>query len=117
MIGASSIRRQRRLIRYYEVRRWRTACGAHTTQFAIRKPEIGLFDGSERGVEEINSVEKRGELIIRHRRRFGPTEQVIRCRAGARDGLRHDVAEPGGLPADADEEAYVARIRALRRSS
>ena len=108
---------QRRLIRYYEAAgAGGIACGVHTTQFAIRKPEIGLFEPVLSEVlEEIKLCEeKRGEPIIRIAGGFGPTEQVIREAELVREmGYDMMLLSPGGLPADADEDAHVARIRAV----
>jgi hypothetical protein len=69
-------RRQRALVRYYSAAgAGGLAVGVHTTQFAIRNPEIGLFAPVlELAAEEL----KRSEIAVRIGGVCGPTAQAVR---------------------------------------
>src|SRR5258707_10633359 len=67
-------RRQRALTRYYlAAGAGGIAVGVHTTQFAIRKPGIGLF----RPVLELAAEEMRGRDVVRIAGVCGGTAQAI----------------------------------------
>jgi dihydrodipicolinate synthase/N-acetylneuraminate lyase len=78
--------RQRALSRYYlAAGAGGLAVGVHTTQFAIRLPEIGLFRPVlELAMEEANRNARRSELVM-VAGAVGPTDQAVREAALARD--------------------------------
>lgn len=74
-------RRQRALIRYYlDAGAGGIAIGVHTTQFAIRKPEVGLYTPLlELAREEFNTFESRTRKpVIRIAGVIGRTEQALK---------------------------------------
>ncbi|MBK9389792.1 MAG: dihydrodipicolinate synthase family protein [Bacteroidetes bacterium] len=74
-------RRQRALIRYYlDAGSGGLAVAVHTTQFAIRKPEIGLYEPllSLAGEEFTKFTSKTGIQIIRIAGVIGKTEQAVK---------------------------------------
>src|SRR5437762_2302537 len=75
-------RRQRALTRYYiDSGAGGIAVGVHTTQFAIRDPEIGLL----KPVLEIAAQEAKGRPIVKIAGAIGPTTQATREAGIARD--------------------------------
>lgn len=92
---------QRRLVRYYlAAGAGGLAVAVHTTQFEIRKPEIGLFEPVLRLVaDEMTLYERRtGGTVIRIAGVCGPAAQAVR-EAGIAAALGYDAAllSPGGL--------------------
>jgi hypothetical protein len=68
-------RRQRALTRYYRAAgAGGAAIGVHTTQFAIRDPQVGLF----RPVLELAMQELRGSALVKVAGVVGPTAQAVR---------------------------------------
>lgn len=107
---------QRALIRYYlDAGVGGLAVAVHTTQFAIRRPEIGLFEPVLRvAKEEIDAFEARtGKTVVRVAGACGETEQACAeaCTAKAL-GFDAVLLSPGGL-AHRTEEQLVARTRAV----
>ncbi|MBM3728235.1 MAG: dihydrodipicolinate synthase family protein [Acidobacteria bacterium] len=81
-------RRQRALTRYYKAAgAGGVAVGVHTTQFAIRRPEIGLY----RPVLELAAGELAGSDLVRVAGVVGPAAQAVREAGLARD-LGYQVA-------------------------
>lgn len=92
---------QRTLIRYYlHCGVGGLAIGVHTTQFEIRKPEIGLFEPLLRlAAEEIDAFEKNtGKTIVRIAGACGPVAQAS-VESKIAKGLGYDAVllSPGGL--------------------
>src|SRR3954447_22484613 len=77
--------RQRALYRYYRAAgAGGLAVGVHTTQFAIREPDIGLYKPLlELAAEEMNRASD--ETFIRVAGVIGSTEQAVREATLARD--------------------------------
>jgi dihydrodipicolinate synthase/N-acetylneuraminate lyase len=98
-------RRQRALTRYY------LAVGVHTTQFAIRNPQVGLFRPVlELAAEEMNRA---GRPLVRIAGICGPTAQAV-----TEAGLARDLGYDAGLLSlaalsDANVDALVAHSRAV----
>jgi hypothetical protein len=109
-------RRQRALSRYYLAAGvGGLAVGVHTTQFEIRKPEVGLFRPVlELAIEEIvRADEKRSEPAIRVAGVIGRTAQAVAEAKLVRD-LGYHVALLGlAALKDADDEALVEHCRAV----
>ncbi len=81
-------RRQRALTRYYcDAGASGIAVGVHTTQFAIREPEVGLFEPVLKlALETAREWEQRtNQLIIKVAGVCGPTHQAVREAAFARE--------------------------------
>ena len=107
---------QRRLIRYY------LACGVggvavavHTTQFAIRRPDIALFEPVLRvASEEFDAFETRtGKTLVRVAGVCGEAQQACGEAALARSlGFDAVLLSPGGL-AHRTEEELVERTGAV----
>src|SRR3954452_1636292 len=75
-------RRQRALTRYYVASgAGGIAVGVHTTQFAIRDPDIGLY----KPVLELAAEEAKGNEIVKIAGAVGPTTQATREAGIARD--------------------------------
>ena len=75
-------RRQRALTRYYLASgAGGIAVGVHTTQFAIRDPEVGLY----KPVLELAAEEAKGKSIVKIAGAVGPTTQATREAGIARD--------------------------------
>jgi hypothetical protein len=73
-------RRQRTLIRYYvDAGAGGLAVGVHTTQFAIRDPQVGLFEPLlQLAAEELRRAdERRGERLVRVGGVCGRTPQAV----------------------------------------
>ena len=111
-------RRQRALLRYYTASgAGGVAVGVHTTQFAIREPQHGLFEPVLRlAMEELKRAD-----AGHHRRHVriggicGRTDQAV-CEAG----LLHEIGYDAGLLSlaamrDADEDALIAHAREVAR--
>lgn len=107
---------QRRLIRYY------LACGVggvavavHTTQFAIRKPEVGLFEPVlALAAEEFDAFERRtGQTLVRVAGVCGRAPQACaEAQTAKRLGFDAVLVSPGGLD-DLTEDQLVERTRAV----
>lgn len=105
-------RRQRALARYYlAAGAGGLAVGVHTTQFAIRDPQVGLF----RPVLELAAEEmsRAGRPLVRIAGVCGPTPQAV-----AEAGLARDLGYDAGLLSlaalrEADVDALVAHCRAV----
>jgi dihydrodipicolinate synthase/N-acetylneuraminate lyase len=105
-------RRQRALSRYYlAAGAGGLAVGVHTTQFAIRDPQVGLFRPVlELAAEEMNRA---GRPLVRIAGICGPTAQAV-----AEAGLAGDLGYDAGLLSlaalsDANVDALVAHARAV----
>ena len=106
---------QKRLIRYYLASGvGGIAVGVHTTQFAIRRPEIGLFEPVlTAAAEEIGKFEaETGKTVIRVAGACGETPQTLREAETAR-ALGYDAVllSPGGLGHLSDDD-LIERTRA-----
>lgn len=105
-------RRQRALARYYIAAGvGGLAVGVHTTQFAIRDPQIGLF----RPVLELakEEMDRAGRPLVRIGGICGQTSQAV-----AEAGLLRELGYHAGLLSlgamrDATEDAMVAHCRAV----
>lgn len=107
---------QRRLIRYYlAAGSDGVAVAVHTTQFAIRDPNVNLFERVLRlAIEEIRAWSNRtGREVLAVAGVCGPTEQAVREARTAR-ALGYDAAllSPGGLN-DRSEDYLIERTRAV----
>jgi dihydrodipicolinate synthase/N-acetylneuraminate lyase len=105
-------RRQRALSRYYlAAGAGGLAVGVHTTQFAIRNPQVGLFRPVlELAAEEMNRA---GRPLVRIAGICGPTAQAV-----TEAGLARDLGYDAGLLSlaalsDANVDALVAHSRAV----
>ncbi|HYF35758.1 MAG TPA: hypothetical protein VD994_10740, partial [Prosthecobacter sp.] len=109
-------RRQRALLRYYTAAgAGGVAVGVHTTQFAIREPQHGLFQPIlELAAEELRRADQR------HQRRHariggicGRTVQAVR-EAALLQGFGYDAGLLSlGAMRDADEDALIEHCRAV----
>jgi len=109
-------RRQRGLWRYYAAAgAGGIAIGVHTTQFAIRKPEIGLYEPLlALGREEFDRADGRGgEPMIRVAGICGQTEQAVREATIARDHGYHAGLLSLAAMRGADDETLLAHCRAV----
>jgi dihydrodipicolinate synthase/N-acetylneuraminate lyase len=110
-------RRQRALIRYYlEAGAGGLAVGVHTTQFAIREPQNGLFQPLLRLVaDEADRAGRRGDsptpVLIAGA--CGPTAQALSEAALARACGYHAVLLSLGALPGASEERLLAHCRAI----
>jgi dihydrodipicolinate synthase/N-acetylneuraminate lyase len=105
-------RRQRALTRYYlAAGAGGLAVGVHTTQFAIRDPQVGLFRPVlELAADEMNRA---GRPLVRIAGICGPTAQAV-----TEAGLARDLGYDAGLLSlaalsDANVDALVAHSRAV----
>lgn len=109
-------RRQRALTRYYiEAGAGGLAIGVHTTQFAIRRPGIDLYEPVlALGAEAIAEWEIRvGRRMVRIAGLVGPTRQAVREAALARDrGYHVGLVSLGGLGRWSDRK-LLAHLRAV----
>jgi dihydrodipicolinate synthase/N-acetylneuraminate lyase len=106
--------RQRRLTRYYIASgAGGVAVGVHTTQFAIRKPEINLLGAVLRlAAEEIDNAGP-GRPLLKIAGVCGPMEQAVREAELARNyGYHLGLLSMGGLQ-DLSEAALIDRVRAV----
>jgi dihydrodipicolinate synthase/N-acetylneuraminate lyase len=109
-------RRQRALSRYYiDAGVGGIAVGVHTTQFAIRNPEVGLFRPVlELAVEEMEQAKTQGvEPLVRIGGICGDTPQAV-----AEATLLRDLGYHAGLLslaalADSDVDALIAHCEAV----
>ena len=105
-------RRQRALTRYYlDAGAGGLAVGVHTTQFAIRRPDVGLY----RPVLELaaETSRERGEAPLLVAGVVGPTEQAV-AEAELAVELGYDAALLGlGALADAGDDELIAHCRAV----
>jgi hypothetical protein len=111
-------RRQRALLRYYlAAGAGGLAVGVHTTQFAIRKPEVGLLRPVlELAAEEAVSHETPGgqdSLVIRIAGLCGPSPQAIAEAALARELGYHVGLLSLGALREASEDQLIAHCRAV----
>lgn len=94
-------RRQRALTRYYlDAGAGGLAVAVHTTQFAIRDPEIGLFEPVLKiAAEEMAAYEKAvGKPVVRIAGACGPAGQAVReAELAQRLGYDAVLLSPGGL--------------------
>ena len=111
-------RRQRALIRYYlEAGAGGLAVGVHTTQFAIRDPQNGLFRPLlELAAEEMDRADRRrAEPVVRIAGVCGPTPQALAEAELVRAcGYHAGLLSLGGLK-NASEKDLIAHCRAGRR--
>ncbi len=107
-------RRQRALARYYLAAGvGGLAVGVHTTQFEIRKPEIGLFEPVLRTAkEEMDAADARADQpLVRVAGICGETAQAVREAELAR-GLGYHVGLLSlAAMGEADEDALVAHVQ------
>ncbi|MBQ7983505.1 MAG: dihydrodipicolinate synthase family protein [Clostridia bacterium] len=107
---------QRRLIRYYlEAGADGVAAGVHTTQFEIRRPEIGLLEPVLRtAADELRSCSARtGRRVLAVAGVCGPTEQAVKEAALAKElGYDAVLLSPGGL-SDRGEDYLLERTRVV----
>lgn len=107
---------QRRLLRYYlSAGSGGLAVAVHTTQFAIRDPRFALYDTVLKTAAQVTDAYEKesGETIVRIAGVCGPTDQAIAEARTARElGYDAVLLSPGGL-AGYDEEALLARTRAV----
>ncbi|NLX55236.1 MAG: dihydrodipicolinate synthase family protein [Planctomycetaceae bacterium] len=107
-------RRQRALWRYYSAAgAGGIAVGVHTTQFAIRDPQIGLLEPVLAvAADEFSQLDgRRAEPLLRIAGICGPTPQAIREAQLARDlGFHAGLLSLGALR-DADEPALIDHCR------
>ncbi|CAN5412920.1 dihydrodipicolinate synthase family protein [soil metagenome] len=109
-------RRQRALSRYYiAAGAGGIAVGVHTTQFAIRRPEIGLFKPVlQLAAEEMTRADaKRAEPLVRIAGVCGATSQAV-----AEATLLRELSYHAGLLSlaamkDSDESQLIAHCRAV----
>ncbi|MBQ8310063.1 MAG: dihydrodipicolinate synthase family protein [Clostridia bacterium] len=93
------------------------ATAVHTTQFEIRKPEIGLFEPVLKIVsDEIDRYEARsGKVIVKIAGACGPAEQAVTEATLAKTyGYDAVLLSPGGLN-HLSEEALLERTRAVAK--
>jgi dihydrodipicolinate synthase/N-acetylneuraminate lyase len=103
-------RRQRALTRYYIASgAGGIAVGVHTTQFAIRDPEVGLF----KPVLELAAEEARGKDVIAIAGAIGPTTQATRETGIARDLGYDAVLLSLGALKDAPVRDLIMHVRAV----
>lgn len=111
------VRHQRALTRYYrDAGAAGVAVGVHSTQFAIRRPEVGLFRPvlaeAVRALEETPA----GRAMVRIAGIVGPTAQATGEAALAVElGYDFGLVSLGGLDAW-DDDALVAHIATVSRS-
>ncbi|MCF6285379.1 MAG: dihydrodipicolinate synthase family protein, partial [Candidatus Hydrogenedentes bacterium] len=109
-------RRQRALSRYYIAAGvGGIAVGVHTTQFAIRKPEIGLFRPVlEIAAEEMERADAAGgEPLVRIGGICGGTKQAVAEAALLRElGYHAGLLSLAALP-DADVDSLIAHCEAV----
>ena len=111
-------KRQRLLNRYYlAAGAGGLAVAVHTTQFAIRKPEINLFEPVLRiASEEIEAYERQtGEVIVKIAGVCGPSEQAVKeAETALKYGYDAVLLSPGGL-SDLTEEELLSRTKAVAK--
>lgn len=109
-------RRQRALTRYYlDAGAQGVAVGVHTTQFEIRKPEIGLFEPVlQLGAETIREYEfASGNRVAKVAGVIGQTKQAVAEAELARD-LGYDLALVSlGAFQEASNEEMIEHLRVI----
>jgi len=109
-------RRQRALLRYYAAAgAGGLAVGVHTTQFAIRRPEVGLFEPVlALAAEEMARLDAaRPEPLVRIGGVCGPTPQaLIEAELLRRLGYHAGLLSLAALR-DADDDALLAHCRTV----
>ncbi len=114
--GRFDERRQRALTRYYAAAgAGGLAVGVHTTQFAIRRPEVGLFEPVlALAAEEMTRADaRRPEPLVRIGGICGPQDAALREAALLADlGYHAGLLSLGGLAdaSDADLIAHCERV-------
>lgn len=107
---------QRKLIRYYlDSGVGGVAVAVHTTQFEIRKPEVGLFEPVLTiASQEFDAFEARtGKTLVRVAGVCGPAAQACaEAETAKRLGFDAVLLSPGGL-ADHTEEQLIERTHAV----
>ena len=107
-------KRQRRLTRYYlAAGAGGLAVGVHTTQFAIHRPDTGLYEPVlSLAMDEMNRAH-RTDSLIKVAGICGPTDQAVR-EAGLAAKLGYDLGlvSLGGLK-DLPEDALIDQIAAI----
>jgi hypothetical protein len=109
-------RRQRALSRYYiAAGAGGLAVGVHTTQFAIRRPDVGLFQPVlELAAEEMDRADaSRAEPLVRIGGICGPTEQAVREASLLRELGYHAGLLSLAAMKQATEEQLVQHCRAV----
>jgi len=109
-------RRQRALSRYYIASgAGGLAVGVHTTQFAIRQPQHGLYRPVlELAAEEMDHADaRRTEPLLRIAGAIGPTRQAVAEAATARELGYHVVLLSLGALSVASEEELIEHCRAV----
>jgi hypothetical protein len=109
-------RRQRALWRYYlDAGAGGIAVGVHTTQFAIREPQVGLFQPIlELAAEEFDRADRHAKTpAVRVVGICGQTEQAVAEASLARDLGYHAGLLSLAAMAEADEERAVDHCRAV----
>jgi hypothetical protein len=109
-------RRQRALWRYYAAAgAGGIAVGVHTTQFAIRDPQIGLYEPLlALAREEFDQADgKHPEPMVRVAGICGRTDQATREAASARDFGFHAALLSLAAMRDANEDALIRHCRAV----
>ena len=93
------------------------ATAVHTTQFAIRRPDIALFEPVLKTVsEQIDSFEKKtGKTIVKVAGVCGPVEQAVEeAHIAAKYGYDAVLLSPGGLN-HLSEDELVARTQQVAK--
>ena len=107
---------QRRLVRYYlHAGAGGVAVAVHTTQFEIRKPEVGLFRPVlQIAAEEMTRYEQEsGRVVVRVAGVCGPIEQAVAEAETARElGFDAVLLSPGGL-GDYSDRYLIERTAAV----
>ena len=109
-------RRQRALSRYYiAAGAGGLAVGVHTTQFAIRRPELGLFQPVlELAAEEMDRADRsRGEPLVRMAGICGATAAAVAEAETARGLGYHAGLLSTGALAGASDAALIEHCRAV----
>ena len=109
-------RRQRALVRYYlDAGVGGLAVGVHTTQFAIRDPQVGLFKPLLRFVsEELDRLDAaRNAPVVRIAGVCGQTAQALAEAEFARETGYHAGLLSLAAMREADEDALIAHCRAV----
>lgn len=107
---------QRRLVRYYlSAGAGGLAVAVHTTQFEIRRPEVGLFERvAAVARDEIARFERaQGKTVLCICGACGPAAQACaEAQQARRLGYDAVLLSPGGLP-ELDEAGHIARAQAV----
>ena len=113
-----SEKRQRSLIKYYlNAGAGGIAVAVHTTQFAIRNPEVNLFHEVVRVVlDEVEQFEKKNDkIIIKIAGVCGKPEQAVsEARFACESGADAVLLSPGGLN-DLSEDEMIERTKIITK--